>query len=283
MGKQAAMKRLLAPFVLISSIILLGGCATPPPSSGSGSAPVASDERLAEIQKAIQEQNKQIAELRAAMKNQGESFKGEMADINESLDTHLELLELFHLQINQNTPAAAGASEAAPPVSSIFGTATISQRRGDPLILKRMDVHLISDDAITSWNTLSQPRTFFNTPIKNADMILTALEFQRDLETPRAAESLDSSQQVQALNSHLVAFEKLLQGLTARPSTSSRVNGKYFFSNVPAGHYYLYARISPETYSVAWMIPIKIEGGGATEINFDSKNAKVFLNDLSAQ
>lgn len=146
-----------------------------------------------------------------------------------------------------------------------------------------MNVHLISDDAFTSWNTLSQPRTLYNTAIKNADMILTALEFQRDLETPRAAEAPDSSQQVHALNSRLVAFEKLLKGLAARPATSTRANGKYFFSDVPAGHYYLYARISPETYSVAWMVPIKIEGGGATEINFDSKNAMVFLNDLAAQ
>lgn len=279
------MKRLTPTLALITSIVLLGGCASPPPRAGAGASSgssAVSAEQIAGVHKAIEEQNRQIAELRAALNDQGETFKGNVADINESLDTHLELLEIFYRQINQAGPVAASPAAIAPRVSSIFGTAAISQRRGDPLMLKRMDVHLISEDAITNWKSLSQPRTLYNTPIKNADMILTALEFERDLETPPASASIDSSQPIHALNSHLVTFEKMLKGLAARPSTSTRVNGKYVFSDVPAGHYHLYARISPKTYSVAWLLPIKIEGGGATEVNLDSGSAMVFLNDLAA-
>ena len=265
------------------NVVLLGGCVNTAPSTGVGSTqghPAVSDERIAEIHTAIEEQSRQIAELRAALQNQEETVEGDIAEINESLDAHLELLELFYRQINQTPPPASTALQATPQASSIFGTAAISQRRGDPLTLKRVTVHLIKEDAMAVWDALSQPRTLYNTPIKNAETILTALEFERDLEKPRTPDEIDSNLLLRDRNSHFLAFEKRLKDLTSRPATSTAENGKYFFNDVPPGNYCLYARISPETYSVGWLIPLRIEGGSATETNLDSANAKVLLNDL---
>jgi|GEM_PF-3020614 hypothetical protein len=280
--------------VLINSLLLvcagmIAGCASNGAAGGKARATGAtgnrnqeSDERLAQVQAAIEAQNREIAALRATLVDQDKRVQSDVDRINATLDSHLELLDLLYRQAGQSGAVAAAPEPGSEMRASVFGSAAIRQRRGEPLPLKRMQVSLLQDKAADDWSALSAPRTLYNTPIQNADTILTALEFKRDLELPSGS-PLNESRSDRALNSHLRAFEKALPKLTVQAAAGTRENGKYFFSEVPPGDYQVYARISPETYSVCWLVSVRVLGGGAYEINLNEGNAKVFLNDLESE
>ncbi len=277
------MKTVMANLAAIAVLYLGAGCATNGGGGaleGGGATTAGADDRLAQIQAAIEAQNREIAALRATLADQDRRVASDVDRINESLDTHLELLDLLYRQMGQGSPALK-PEPATEPRASVFGAAAIRQRRGDPLLLKRMRVYLLRDEAAETWRTLSAPRSLYNTPIQNADAILTALEFRRDLESP-PGESLNERRSDRALNSHLRSFEESLEAFAVREASSTRENGRYFFSDVPAGDYRIYARISPETYSVCWLLPARVLERGAYEVNLDEGNAMVFLNDLTA-
>ena len=261
-----------------------GGCAT----GGAGGAAAgrgeaasegASNDRLLQVQQAIEAQSREIADLRAALARQDRQVQADVERINESLDTHLELLDLLYRQLGQESPGTAPKAMEGRVGASVFGSAAIEQRSGDATELKHMRVILLDRIAEESWKALSSPRALYNTPIQNAGAILTALEFEGDVRQP-ADQALNGERSPTALNSHLRAFESSLGAIGPAPATSTRANGKYFFRDVPPGSYHIYARISPATYSVCWLVPVKVEPGGAHEVNLDAAAAMVFLNDV---
>jgi hypothetical protein len=273
------MKSALVHFSAIVVAVLCAGCATKGGNTVMGGGSTGTDGRFEQIQAAIEAQHREIVALRQTLADQDRRVAADVDKINESLDTHLELLDLLYREMGRDAPTLKQAP-AAESRASVFGAAAIRQRRGDPLLLKRAQVFLLRDEAGENWRSLSAPRSLYNTPIQNADAILTALEFRRDLETP-PGDALNERRSARALNTHLRTFEESLEALATRAASSTRDNGRYFFSDVPAGDYQIYARISPETYSVCWLIPVRVLDPGAFEVNLDEENAMVFLNDLA--
>lgn len=274
------MKSLNLAFGVALVGFLIAGCATggggvaAHHTSGGGGT----DERLMEIQRAIEAQSREIAELRAALASQDKRVQSDVEQINSSLDTHLELLDLLYRQLGQTSGAELPKAAKKRTSASVFGTAAIDQKSGESSALTHMRVFLLKEGAATTWQALASPRSLYNTPIQNAGTILTALEFKGDVKVS-ADETLNKARSPIALNSHLRTFEESLETLQIRPEVSTLGTGNYFFGDVAPGSYQVYARISPATYSVCWLVPVTVEAGSANEVNLDAANARVFLND----
>lgn len=55
-------------------------------------------------------------------------------------------------------------------------------------------------------------------------------------------------------------------------------DGKFSFSKIPAGDYFIYAYLKTPLSSICWVSPIAIKEGETTESNLTNSTARVIVN-----
>lgn len=282
-------RRRALPALLAGILIALAGCATPAkdsPKSNSHSPEMSREEQqwaILELRDAVALQTQEIAKLKDALAAQKAKYSGELTEVQRSLKLHLDLLSLYYKQL-ANLGVEIPELPAEPPASasSVSGRAKISRSNASPMIFEKLEVRLLAEGVHTDWESLQKPRTLYNIPIRNPETVFSALDVQYD---PTSGKSVPQAPSPIAafgaiLSAYLQAFDSSIKPEQVIATTKTDEQGQFRLGPFAPGTYYLYARVSHESYSIAWLVPLAADGRTQYEVNLSQENAQIFLNDL---
>jgi len=184
----------------------------------------------------IKAQSAQISKMIELSEKQSE----EIAQLTAALEAERKTASL----LRQASRIPVG--QPAVPVANQFfieGSAYITKTNGASTVLRDLRVILLSNAQIR-WSSYVKPATVYSEGFNE-----------------------------EKLRSDLAQFSGSMADLVIAETTTD-ADGKYKFSNIAPGDYYLFAQYSGVDSTIGWFIPMNIQqGSGSSEINLANSTA----------
>lgn len=257
------------PVLLAFVLVATGGCSNEAEKSKReverlDSKLKVKESELDSAQKKISELEKEHTQSQALLA-ESEAEKNKLAS---------QLTELRAMQSNvleQVKLLSAAKAQVDQAADQVLGTAYVSRRNGDSIILRGLQVVLCDKEIKPAWEeALKGLKDQEGGPF---DDTLQRLRREGGQPTP-----LKEAMRVKMASTLATLFEQLSLKKYTKSTTETNVDGKFRFKGQAEGEYFVYVRFQTANSVACWMLPITIQSNKPVELEVNNSNAAVIVN-----